>query len=66
MMKLSKEMNQKSISFDLALEELARLIHKISIHQIIPESLSESSLKWRDKKIINFIYCRKPSTNHIK
>ena len=31
-MKLSKEMDEKNISFDLALEELARLIHKISIH----------------------------------
>jgi DNA polymerase III subunit gamma/tau len=50
-MKLSKEMNQKSISFDLALEELARLIHKISIHQIIPESLSESSLNGEIKKL---------------
>ena len=38
-MKLSKEMNEKSISFDLALEELARLIHKISTHQIIPDIL---------------------------
>ena len=35
----SKEMNEKSISFDLALEELARLIHKISTYQIIPDNL---------------------------
>ena len=43
MMKLSEEMNDKSISFDLALEELARLIHKISTYQIIPDSFDDST-----------------------
>ena len=43
MMKLSEEMNEKSISFDLALEELARLIHKISTYQIIPDSFDNST-----------------------
>ncbi|MDC0127287.1 DNA polymerase III subunit gamma/tau [Methylophilaceae bacterium] len=50
-MELSKEMNQKSISFDLALGELARLVHKISIHQIIPDSLKDSSLNEEIKKL---------------
>jgi len=50
-MKLSKEMNQKSISFDLALEELARLIHKISTYQIIKDSLNDSSLTSEIKKL---------------
>jgi len=50
-MKLSKEMYQKSISFDLALEELARLIYKISTHQIIPDSLNDSSLNNEIKKL---------------
>ena len=50
-MMLSKEMNQKSISFDLALEELARLIHKISTNQIIPDSLNDSSLNEEIKKL---------------
>ena len=42
-MELAKEMNEKSISFDLALEELARLIHKISINQIIPNQHNAST-----------------------
>ena len=50
-MRLSKEMNQKSISFDLALEELARLIYKISTHQIISDSLNDSSLNKEIKKL---------------
>ncbi|MFQ3368474.1 MAG: DNA polymerase-3 subunit gamma/tau [Methylophilaceae bacterium] len=50
-MKLSKEMNEKSISFDLALEELARLIHKISTHQIIQDNLKDSSLNEEIKKL---------------
>ena len=50
-MKLSKEMDQKSISFDLALEELARLIYKISTHQIIPDSLNDSSSNEEIKKL---------------
>ena len=37
-------MDEKSISFDLALEELARLLHKISIHQIIPDDIDISNL----------------------
>ena len=41
-MELSKEMNEKSISFELALEELARLIYTISTHQIIPENIEQS------------------------
>ena len=48
---LSKEMYQKSISFDLALEELARLIYKISTHQIIPDSLNDSSLNKEIKNL---------------
>ena len=51
MMKLSAEMNEKSISFDLALEELARLIHKISIKQIIPNSTNDSSLSEEINKL---------------
>ena len=51
LMKLSKEMNEKSVSFDLALEELARLIHKISTHQIVPDSLNDSSLNEEIKKL---------------
>ena len=43
MMKLSEEMNEKSISFDLALEELARLIHKIATYQIIPDSFDNAT-----------------------
>ena len=50
-MKLSKEMNQKSISFDLALEELARLIYKISTYQIIQDSLNDSGLTNEIKKL---------------
>ena len=50
-MELSKEMDEKSISFDLALEELARLIHKISIHQIIPDNLNNSNLNEEIKKL---------------
>ena len=50
-MELAKEMNEKSISFDLALEELARLIHKISTHQIIPDNLKDSSLNEEIKKL---------------
>ena len=51
MMELAKEMNEKSVSFDLALEELARLIHKISIHQIIPDILNNSSLNEEIKNL---------------
>ena len=50
-MKLSEEMNEKNISFELALEELARLIHKISTYQIIPDSLKDSSLNEEIKKL---------------
>jgi len=50
-MELSKEMDEKSISFDLALEELARLIHKISMHQIIPDNLNNSNLNEEIKKL---------------
>jgi len=50
-MKLSKEMNEKSISFDLVLEELARLIHKISMHQIIPDSFNNVSVNEEIKKL---------------
>jgi len=48
---LSKEMDEKSISFDLALEELARLIHKISMHQIIPDNLNNSGLNEEIQKL---------------
>ena len=37
-MKLSKEMDEKNISFELALEEFARLIHRVSTYQIISNS----------------------------
>ena len=50
-MELAKEMNEKSVSFDLALEELARLIHKISTHQIIPDILNASSLNEEINKL---------------
>ena len=50
-MELAKEMNEKSVSFDLALEELARLIHKISTHQIIPDILNTSSLNEEINKL---------------
>ena len=48
---LSKEMDEKSISFDLALEELARLIHKISMYQIIPDNLNNSGLNEEIQKL---------------
>ena len=51
MMELTKEMNEKSISFDLALEELARLIHKISTHKIIPDILNASNLNEEINKL---------------
>ena len=50
-MKLSKEMDEKSISFDLALEELARLLHKISIHQIIPDDIDISTTHEQIKEL---------------
>ena len=52
-MELAKEMDEKSISFDLALEELARLIHKISTNQIIPDILNQSSLNEEINKLSN-------------
>merc|ERR1712086_550362 len=52
-MELAKEMDEKSVSFDLALEELARLIHKISTHQIIPDILNASSLNEEINKLSN-------------
>ena len=50
-MELAKEMDEKSVSFELALEELARLIHKISTHQIIPDILNASSLNEEINKL---------------
>ena len=50
-MELSAEMNLKSISFDLALEELARLIHKISTYQIIPDNFDNSTLNEEIRKL---------------
>jgi DNA polymerase-3 subunit gamma/tau len=41
----------KSISFDLALEELARLIHKISTYQIIPDNFDNSTLNEEIRKL---------------
>ena len=51
LMELSEEMNEKNISFDLALEELARLIHKISTYQIIPNSFDNALLNKEIKKL---------------
>ena len=50
-MELSKEMAERNVSFDLALEELARLIHTISVHQIIPNHLDNSILNKEIKKL---------------
>ena len=42
--KIAKEMNERNLSFDVALNDLANLIQTISVTQAIPESLEASSL----------------------
>ena len=42
--KIAKEMNERNLSFDVALNDLANLIQTISMTQAIPESLEASSL----------------------
>ena len=41
---IAKEMNERNLSFDVALNDLANLIQTISMTQAIPESLEASSL----------------------
>jgi DNA polymerase-3 subunit gamma/tau len=41
---IAKEMNERNLSFDVALNDLANLIQSISVTQAIPESLEASSL----------------------
>ena len=53
LMALSKEMDEKSISFDLALDELTRLIHKISMYQIISETFNNSAINKEIKELSN-------------
>ncbi len=50
-MQLTKEMDEKSISFELALEELARSIYKISTYQIISDSSDKSEENEEIKKL---------------
>ena len=51
LIEISKEMEEKNLSFELTLEDLSRLIYQISLYQIIPQQFESHSEKENISKL---------------
>jgi DNA polymerase III subunit gamma/tau len=51
LIKISKEMEKKNLSFESSLEDLSRLIYQISLYQIIPQQFESHSEKENINKL---------------